>query len=209
MILLATAILMEGSTDIDQAQVRQPDSRPYAQSAGPLLHAEPWAEADRLFFNNPDTPEWKGADVANSVAVDDNRILWVFGDTLLAEPGVNACDRFGTFDIALHNSLALQVVADDRGALLIRGLGRPDTIDLAELDLDGGFTSAAGHALDREGRGDGALVAFRGQRNPNAAQVERRQDEDERDGSDRKLPLHGCYFSGVGLRRARTRSRGT
>jgi hypothetical protein len=104
MILLATAILLQACAQPAQ----QPASQPYAQSAGPLLHAEPWAEADRLFFNNPDTPEWKGADVANSVAVDDNRILWVFGDTLLAEPGVNACDRFGTFDIALHNSLALQ-----------------------------------------------------------------------------------------------------
>jgi hypothetical protein len=50
--------------------------------------------------------------VANSVALGDNRILWVFGDTLLAEPGVNSCDRFDQFDIRVHNSLAIQVGTD-------------------------------------------------------------------------------------------------
>jgi len=90
-----------------QACAQQPPQS-VPQDADSLVHAEPWAAADRLFYNNPDTPQWKGADVANSVAVDDNRVLWVFGDTILAEPGVNSCDRFGTFDIALHNSLALQ-----------------------------------------------------------------------------------------------------
>lgn len=124
MIALATAILLQACAQPAQQPVRQPDSQPYAQSAGPLLHAEPWAEADRLFFNNPDTPEWKGADVANSVAVDDNRILWVFGDTLLAEPGGNACDRFGTFDIALHNSLALQWGTDPTTARIEHFWGR-------------------------------------------------------------------------------------
>lgn len=72
------------------------------------LLAEPWPEADKLFYNNPDTPQWRGADVANSVALDQTRTLWVFGDTLLREPGVNRCERFNHFNILVHNSLALQ-----------------------------------------------------------------------------------------------------
>jgi hypothetical protein len=85
---------------------------PDAGDTQPGISAEPWPEADRLFFNNPDTPQWKGADVANSVAVGDERVLWVFGDTLLAEPGANACDRFDEFGILVHNSLALQAGTD-------------------------------------------------------------------------------------------------
>lgn len=85
---------------------------PDTPGTGAAIIAEPWPEADRLFFNNPDTPQWKGADVANSVAVDDERILWVFGDTLIAEPGANACDRFDKFGILVHNSLALQRGSD-------------------------------------------------------------------------------------------------
>ena len=76
------------------------------------LQAESWHAADRLFFDNPDSPQWKGADVANSVALGGNRILWVFGDTLLTEPGVNSCDRFDQFHIRVHNSLALQLGTD-------------------------------------------------------------------------------------------------
>ncbi|MEZ5501627.1 MAG: hypothetical protein R3E50_02820 [Halioglobus sp.] len=86
----------------------EPLPQPAATEALAGLQAEPWPAADRLFFNNPDTPRFKGADVANSVALDGDRVLWVFGDTLVAEPGANACDRFDNFGILVHNSLALQ-----------------------------------------------------------------------------------------------------
>lgn len=81
---------------------------PETEAVGGELLAEPWPEADRMFFDNPHSLQWKGADVANSVALGDSRILWVFGDTLLTQPGVNSCDRFGEFAIPVHNSLALQ-----------------------------------------------------------------------------------------------------
>jgi hypothetical protein len=94
------------------AACAQSPPRPHTADSAARIIAEPWHEADRLFFENPDTPEWKGADVANSVALDTERVLWVFGDTLLAEPGVNSCDRFGQFDILVHNSLAVQQGTD-------------------------------------------------------------------------------------------------
>lgn len=102
--MLLAALLLAGCT----SQLPAPD----AALAGAQVSAEPWPEADRLFFNNPDTPQWKGADVANSVALDAERVLWVFGDTLLAEPGANACERFDKFGILVHNSLALQQGTD-------------------------------------------------------------------------------------------------
>lgn len=117
--LLALAMLLGACAQ----QLPQPGT----QDIGVQLQAEPWPGADRLFFNNPDTPEWKGADVANSVAVDDTRVLWVFGDTLLAEPGANACERFGTFDIALHNSLALQSGTDPTTARIEHFWGQGDS----------------------------------------------------------------------------------
>ena len=98
--LLLASVFLAACTQ----QTPQPDT----QEQPAQLSAEPWHEADRLFADNPDTPQWKGADVANSIALDAERVLWVFGDTLLAEPGANRCDRFGDFNILVHNSLALQ-----------------------------------------------------------------------------------------------------
>jgi len=98
---------------------REPDE---AGSAN--LYAERWPEADRLFFHNPGTPEWKGADVANSVALGDGRVLWVFGDTLLAQPGSNRCERFDEFAIQIHNSLALQQGTDPTTARIRHFWGR-------------------------------------------------------------------------------------
>ncbi|MEZ5570934.1 MAG: hypothetical protein R3E64_02835 [Halioglobus sp.] len=96
-------------------------------SAGSVrISAELWPEADRLFYNNPDSPQWKGADVANSVALDDDRILWVFGDTLLTEPDANACERFGEFDLVVHNSVALQHGADPTTARIAHYWGQQD-----------------------------------------------------------------------------------
>ncbi|MCX2983307.1 hypothetical protein EYC98_20795 [Halieaceae bacterium IMCC14734] len=56
--------------------------------------------------------QWKGADVANSLALGDGRILWVFGDTLYAEPGSNRCNRFKGFNISVHNSMSVQYGSD-------------------------------------------------------------------------------------------------
>lgn len=99
---------------------------PDSQFAGAQITAEPWPEANRLFFDNLDSPQWKGADVANSVAVDSERVLWVFGDTLLAEPDTNTCDRFDNFGVLVHNSLALQTGTDPTTARIKHYWGERD-----------------------------------------------------------------------------------
>lgn len=43
--------------------------------------ARAWPEADRVFRQDP---RWLGADAAYSVPLDDDRILWLFGDTFVA-----------------------------------------------------------------------------------------------------------------------------
>jgi hypothetical protein len=130
---------------------------PYAPAGKTRVEAQSWHAADRLFFNNPATPEFKGADVANSVALDDQRILWVFGDTLLAEPGVNTCDRFGQFDILVHNSLALQTGTDPTTAGIqhfwAQRNGKPDSF-FAVVPEDGSWYWMGGVAVI----GDQALV---------------------------------------------------
>lgn len=56
-----------------------------------------WPEADELFGRNP---LWHGADAAYSVRLDDDRTLWLFGDTF-----VGASRRRGRM---VHNTVALQ-----------------------------------------------------------------------------------------------------
>lgn len=51
------------------------------------MRAEDWPEADRLFHSDP---RWMGSDDAYSVALGEDRTLWLFGDTFIAqEPGLN------------------------------------------------------------------------------------------------------------------------
>jgi len=139
-----------------------PAGLPDAQFAGAQITAEPWPEADRLFYNNPDTPQWKGADVANSVPLDGQRILWVFGDTLLAEPGANACERFDQFGILVHNSLALQQGTDPTSARIAHYWGERDGKPVSFFEPpgnDGSWYWMGGLAvLPDDARGDQALV---------------------------------------------------
>jgi hypothetical protein len=136
--------------------------RPDAGLKGAGISAEPWPEADRLFFNNPDTPQWKGADVANSVALDDDRVLWVFGDTLLAEPGANACERFDKFGILVHNSLALQWGTDPTTARIAHywqeRAGAPASFFEPPVDDGSWYWMGGVTVLDNHELGSQALV---------------------------------------------------
>ena len=96
-----------------------------ANTPAPPLNATTFAapgSAPPMTFRVAD---W-AADVANSAALGDDRVLWVFGDTLLGEPGVNRCDRFDDFLIPVHNSLALQHGRDPRTARVQHFWGRRD-----------------------------------------------------------------------------------
>jgi hypothetical protein len=126
------------------------------------LSASPWQEADRLFYNNPDTPQWKGADVANSVALDEERILWVFGDTLLLNPGANRCERFGNVDFFVHNSLALQQGTDPTTARIAHYWGQhdgaPDSFFSPRTDDGSWYWMGGVTVLDKQALGKQALI---------------------------------------------------
>jgi hypothetical protein len=66
-------------------------------------------ELDLLF--SPQNSPWRGADAAYSVPLAPGRILWLFGDTFVAPPGVEG--RAGSRMI--RNSLALQTLPQAPG----------------------------------------------------------------------------------------------
>lgn len=72
------------------------------QNAHPFsLAASAWPEADHLFRSNP---LWLGGDVAYSVDLGNGRVLWLFGDSFIAErPGETR--RQSAF---VHNSIAIE-----------------------------------------------------------------------------------------------------
>ena len=43
--------------------------------------AEQWIQADKLFKRSV---HWRGSDDAYSIKLGDNRVLWLFGDTLIS-----------------------------------------------------------------------------------------------------------------------------
>ena len=63
--------------------------------------ATAWPEADHLFHTDP---RWLGADAAYSVDLGSNRILWIFEETFLANPGSHS-RRNAAF---VHNTVAIQ-----------------------------------------------------------------------------------------------------
>jgi hypothetical protein len=78
------------------------------QASGTLpwnLEATPWTDADRLFRSDP---RWLGGDVAYSIDLGRGRVLWVFGDSFIANrPGETR--RQSTF---VHNSIAIETGYD-------------------------------------------------------------------------------------------------
>ena len=71
-------------------------------SAGCAAPPPSASDLDGLF--SPETSLWRGADAAYSVPLSPNRILWLFGDTFVASPGVPG--RAGSRMV--RNTLAIQ-----------------------------------------------------------------------------------------------------
>jgi hypothetical protein len=69
--------------------------------ATPKFKATNWPEADRLFHRDPN---WLGADSASSVDLGKGRVLWLFGDTFIA----NTPNHLRTESTFIHNSIAVQ-----------------------------------------------------------------------------------------------------
>lgn len=99
---------LEGPDSLSEAMVwRRPSGdqqRPLPVSV-PCFEAAAWREADQLFRSDS---HWLGADVASSVALGKDRILWMFGDTLI-DPSGSGSRKNSTM---VSNSVAIQTGSD-------------------------------------------------------------------------------------------------
>ena len=68
-------------------------------------------ELDRIFRDKSD---WVGGDAADSVSLGKDRVLWLFGDTLLGRIE----RRRRVIDVMIHNSLAIQKGLNPKNAVL-------------------------------------------------------------------------------------------
>src|SRR5215467_1464569 len=73
--------------------------------ATPAQMATAWPETDKLFRSDP---RWLGADAAFSVDLGNGRVLWLFGDTLVARK-VGDTRRTAAF---VRNTVAVQAGYD-------------------------------------------------------------------------------------------------
>ncbi len=79
----------------------------------PAPLAAPWPEADRLFHRDP---RWLGGDAAISIALPQQRVLWLFGDSFVAPAASAGGSRRGAAFV--RNSVALQQGRDPSRAEL-------------------------------------------------------------------------------------------
>jgi len=78
------------------------------QSRGTLpcnLEATAWIDADRLFRSDP---RWLGGDVGYSIDLSQGRVLWLFGDSFIA----NKSGKTRGQSAFVHNSIAIQTGYD-------------------------------------------------------------------------------------------------
>ena len=69
------------------------------------FEATAWRDADQLFRSDP---RWLGGDVAYSIDLSQGRVLWLFGDSFIAnKPGKTR--RQSAF---VHNSIAIETGYD-------------------------------------------------------------------------------------------------
>jgi len=92
----------------------------------PCFEASAWREADQLFHRDP---HWVGADVASTVDLGGERILWLFGDTWIDPSGTST--RRGARMVS--NSVAIQSGTDPTTATMTfywgrAADGRPDAL---------------------------------------------------------------------------------
>src|SRR5689334_13503270 len=73
----------------------------HAQAA--RTNARPWPEAGALFHRDP---AWAGGDSAYSVELDDQHVLWLFGDTFV-DPAADGT-RTNNPNYFVRNSVAIQ-----------------------------------------------------------------------------------------------------
>jgi hypothetical protein len=126
--------------------------------AAPQLASEPWPEADALFRSDAD---WLGGDGALSVPLDDERTLWLFGDSFMRDRSLRRASQGGRAgSVMVRNSIALQTGASLASAQLRfyarhDAKGRP-TAFFPDSNSSGQFWLWPGHGVVARGR----LVLF-------------------------------------------------
>ena len=114
------------------------------------IAAAPWPEADALFRRDA---RWLGGDAAISVALDGERVLWLFGDSFIAQAGERSRARARM----VRNSVGLQQGLDPSRADMAFFFGR------AQDGAPASFFAEQGAAWFWPGDGlllDGALTLF-------------------------------------------------
>jgi len=106
---LALSLLLAACGAAPEATAASVQPTP-AVAAAPVAAA--WPEADGLFRQDL---QWLGGDAAVSIALDAQRVLWLFGDSFVAQPGAApASDRRAA--AMVRNSIAVQTGRDPRSA---------------------------------------------------------------------------------------------
>jgi hypothetical protein len=83
----------------------------HAPSASRAPVASPWPEADALFHRDP---RWLGGDVAYSIDLGSERVLWLFGDTFVATSAAHVRRE----SVMVRNSIAIQTGYDPSRATI-------------------------------------------------------------------------------------------
>ena len=132
---------------------------PHVQRAPATPNARPWPAADRLFRSDP---RWLGGDAAVSIPLDEQRMLWLFGDSFVArEPGQTRSEAR-----LVHNSVALQHGRDPaRAEIAFYAGAAPDGQAAAFFPAPGGGWFWPGHGIVL----DGALTVFLERMRPDSA----------------------------------------
>lgn len=73
--------------------------------SSPKLLAEPWPEAEAMFKKDP---KWIGGDSAYSIDLGGGRVLWLFGDSFIA----NTAARSRSDSVMVRNCIAIQTGYD-------------------------------------------------------------------------------------------------
>jgi hypothetical protein len=86
-----------------------PPRGPQQASASTHVAGCAWPKAEALFHRDP---RWLGADAALTIPLDEERTLWLFGDTFVAKTPVNRRSE----SAMPHNTVAIQTGRDPRDA---------------------------------------------------------------------------------------------
>ncbi|TAJ17340.1 MAG: hypothetical protein EPO68_09660, partial [Planctomycetota bacterium] len=103
----AATLVVAAVTAVAVAACSAPAPAPASAPARPVGYA--WPKAERMFHRDP---RWLGADAALTIPLDEERTLWLFGDTFVAQTPANLRSE----SAMPRNTVAIQKGRDPRDA---------------------------------------------------------------------------------------------